>query len=77
MNYLTIKCESVNIETKHNTNGIEVSMYKPHMDFIGDIEIIELVKGFDNSRLFEAIIDNDEEVLHNYLTKSGYTFHKK
>ena len=76
MQGLTIRCDSVNIETRHGTNEIILDIQKPDLVFLGDIKIEDLVKGYDNRELFEAIIENDEEILHEYLTKNGYIFNK-
>lgn len=76
MQSLQIKCDSVNIETRHGTNEIILDIQKPDLVFLGDIKIEDLVKGYDNRELFELIIENDEEILHEYLTKHGYIFNK-
>lgn len=76
MESLQIKCDSVNIETRHGTNEIILDIQKPDLVFLGDIKIEDLVKGYDNRELFEIIIENDEELLHEYLTKHGYIFNK-
>lgn len=76
MRSLQIKCDSVNIETRHGTNEIILDIQKPDLVFLGDIKIEDLVKGYDNIELFEVIIENDEEILHEYLTKHGYIFNK-
>lgn len=76
MQSLRINCDSINIETRNGTNEIILEINKPDLSFLGDIGIEELVKGYDNRELFEAIIENDEEILHDYLTKSGYVFNK-
>jgi len=76
MESLTIKCDSVNIETRHGTNEIILYIQKPDLVFLGDIKIEDLVEGYDNRELFEIIIENDEELLHEYLTKHGYIFNK-
>lgn len=76
MQSLKINCDSINIETRNGTNEIILEINKPDLAFLGDISIEELVKGYDNRELFEAIIENDEEILHDYLIKSGYVFNK-
>ena len=76
MNYLRIECDSINIESKNGTNNIIVEIQKPDLVFLGDIKIEDLVKGYDNRELFDVIIENDEEILHEYLTKHGYIFNK-
>lgn len=76
MQSLKINCDSINIETRNGTNEIILEINKPDFAFLGDISIEELVKGYDNRELFEAIIENDEEILHDYLIKSGYVFNK-
>ena len=76
MQSLQIKCDSINVETRQGTNEIILEINKPDLAFLGDIDICELVKGYDNRELFEVIIENDEDILHDYLTKSGYVFNK-
>ena len=76
MNYLKIECDSINVEPKNGTNNIIVEIQKPDLLFLGDIKIEDLVKGYDNRELFDAIIENDEEILHEYLTSHGYVFNK-
>lgn len=76
MQCLEIKCDTVHIETRHGTNEIILDIINPDLVFLGDIKIEDLVKGYDNRELFEAIIENDEEILHEYLTSHGYVFNK-
>lgn len=76
MNYLRIECDSISVESKSGTNNIIVETTKPDLVFLGDIKIEDLVKGYDNRELFDAIIENDEEILHEYLTSHGYVFNK-
>ena len=77
MKSLQIKCDSVNIETRQGTNEIILDIQKPDLVFLGDIKIEDLVKGYDNRELFEAIIENDERIIHEYLATRGYLFEKK
>lgn len=76
MNYLRIECDSISVESKSGANNIIVEITKPDLVFLGDIKIEDLVKGYDNRELFDAIIENDEEILHEYLTSHGYIFNK-
>lgn len=69
---LEIKCDSVNIETRNGINQIILSINNPDLDFLGDIKISDLIKGYDNRELFDAIIENDEDILKDYLAKNGY-----
>lgn len=73
---ITINCEYANLETAYDKNMMKVSLTNCNKDFIGDIEIEDIITGFDNSELFEKLIENDEELLHNYLEDSGYIFNK-
>ena len=69
---LEIKCDSVNIETRNGINQIILSINNPDLDFLGDIKISDLIKGYDNRELFDAIIENDEDILKDYLADNGY-----
>ena len=71
---LEIKCNSVNTETRHGTNQIILSINNPDLDFLVDIKIMDLIKGYDNRELFNAIIENDEDILKDYLAENGYKF---
>lgn len=73
---LTIECDNANIDTSYHNNQIKVDLTNVDLSFLGYIEIKKLVEGYDNRELFEAIIENDEDLLHSYLTANGYIFNK-
>lgn len=77
---LEIECDYTNIETKYNSNKLKVSLQNVDLDFLGQINEEQILQGFDNRLLFEKLIENDEDILHDYLVKSGYIYlvgHKK
>lgn len=74
---LEIECDYANIETKYNSNKLKVSLQNVDLDFLGQINEEQILQGFDNRLLFEKLIENDEDILHDYLTKSGYIFNKQ
>lgn len=71
---LEIECDYANIETKYNSNKLKVSLQNVDLDFLGQINEEQILQGFDNRLLFEKLIENDEDILHDYLIKSGYIF---
>ena len=73
---LEIECDYANIETKYNSNKLKVSLQNVDLDFLGQINEEHILQGFDNRLLFEKLIENDEDILHDYLIKSGYIFSK-
>lgn len=73
---LEIECDYANIETKYNSNKLKVSLQNVDLDFLGQINEEQILQGFDNRLLFEKLIENDEDILHDYLVKSGYIFSK-
>lgn len=73
---LTIKCEMMTVDTRHNSNDIVLGLSNIDTSFLADIGEDILIEGFDNRLLFEKLIENDETLLHDYLTKSGYIFSK-
>ena len=65
------------VDTSHFTNQIAIVVEDLDLTFIRDLEPLEIIQNCnDAEKLFEAIIENDEEILHNYLTKNGYLFNK-
>lgn len=73
---LEIECDYANIETKYNSSKLKVSLQNVDLDFLGQINEEQILQGFDNRLLFEKLIENDEDILHDYLIKSGYIFSK-
>lgn len=73
---LEIECDYANIETKYNSNKLKVNLQNVDLDFLGQINEEHILQGFDNRLLFEKLIENDEDILHDYLIKSGYIFSK-
>lgn len=73
---LEIECDYANIETKYNSNKLKVSLQNVDLDFLGQVSEEHILQGFDNRLLFEKLIENDEDILHDYLIKSGYIFSK-
>ena len=73
---LEIECDYANIETKYNSNKLNVSLQNVDLDFLGQINEEQILQGFDNRLLFEKLIENNEDILHDYLIKSGYIFSK-
>ena len=71
---LQLECEDINITTNYYNKLVEVNLIG-----IEKLEIDEniiLDKFQDLRLLFEKIIEKDEDILHNYLTDSGYIFNK-
>ena len=73
---LEIECDYANIETKYNSNKLKVSLQNVDLDFLGQVSEEHILQGFDNRLLFEKLIENDEDILHDYLIRSGYIFNK-
>lgn len=74
---LEINYDYANIETRYNNNKIKVSLQNVDLDFLGYINEEQILQGFDNRLLFEKLIELDEDIFHDYLTKSGYIFNKQ
>lgn len=68
---LEIECDYANIETKYNSNKLKVSLQNVDLDFLGQINEEQILQGFDNRLLFEKLIENDEDILHEYLIKNN------
>ena len=71
---LQLECEDINITTNYYNKLVEVNLIG-----IEKLEIDEniiLDKFGDLRLLFEKIIEKDEDILHDYLTASGYIFNK-
>ena len=71
---LQLECEDINITTNYYNKLVEVNLIG-----IEKLEIDEniiLDKFQDWRLLFEKIIEKDEDILHDYLTASGYIFNK-
>ena len=71
---LQLECEDINITTNYYNKLVEVNLIG-----IEKLEIDEniiLDKFQDLRLLFEKIIEKDEDILHDYLTASGYIFNK-
>lgn len=74
---LEIECDDVNVDTRHNDNQVKLEINNPSFGFIKELDNSDIVSNCDDaSELFEAIIENDDEILHNYLVKNGYIFNK-
>ena len=71
---LQLECEHIDITTNYYNKLVQVNLT--------GIEEMELDENIilDNFRdwrlLFEKIIEKDEDILHSYLTDSGYIFNK-
>ena len=71
---LQLECEHIDITTNYYNKLVEVNLIG-----IEKLEIDEniiLDKFQDLRLLFEKIIEKDEDILHDYLTYSGYIFNK-
>ena len=71
---LQLECEDINITTNYYNKLVEVNLIG-----IEKLEIDEniILDNFQDLRLlFEKIIEKDEDILHDYLTASGYIFNK-
>ncbi len=67
---LEINCDYANIETRYNNNKIKVNLQNVDLDFLGYINEEQILQSFDNRLLFEKLIENDEDILHDYLIKN-------
>ena len=67
--------EIINVDVNYDKK-LEIELSNVDFRFILNVDVDDLIAECDNERVFEAIIEKDEEILHNYLTKSGYTFNK-
>ena len=68
---LEIECDYANIESKYHSNKLKVGLQNVDLDFLGQINEEQILQGFDNRLLFEKLIENDEDILHDYLTKNN------
>ena len=72
---LTLKCEDVKISTAYRNNLVEVELI--NIDSLDTISEDDILNNFQDLRLlFDKIIEKDEDILHDYLIKSGYIFSK-
>lgn len=72
---LTLKCEDVKISTAYRNNLVEVELI--NIDSLDTIREDDILNNFEDLRLlFDKIIEKDEDILHDYLIKSGYIFSK-
>lgn len=72
---LTLKCEDVKISTAYRNNLIEVELI--NIDSLDTISEDDILNNFEDLRLlFDKIIEKDEDILQDYLIKSGYIFSK-
>lgn len=72
---LTLKCEDVKISTAYRNNLVEVELI--NIDSLDTISEDDILNNFEDLRLlFDKIIEKDEDILHDYLIKSGYIFSK-
>ena len=72
---LTLKCEDVNISTSYRDRLVEVELININsLDTISEDNIIN--NFLDLRLLFDKIIEKDEDILHDYLIKSGYILSK-
>lgn len=72
---LTLKCEDVKISTAYRNNLVEVELI--NIDSLDTIREDDILNNFEDLRLlFDKIIEKDEDILHDYLIKSGYIFRK-
>lgn len=76
MKELNIRCGYIENVTPLTTGDVDVTLKSVDKDFIDNLEIKDIVSYADNKKLFKAIIENDEDILHNYLQQSGYIFNK-
>ena len=72
MSTITIHCDNVTTTTRHYDNQITVELINPDTQFISDLKVEDIVSSVDNEKLFNALVENDDEILHNYFKKSGY-----
>lgn len=73
---IEIKCDDVRVDTSHYTNKIKLSVTGADLSFLNDLDYKDVLNGLDNKLLFDKLIENDDELLHDYLTTSGYVFNK-
>ena len=72
---LTLKCEDVKISTAYRNNLVEVELI--NIDSLDTICEDDIINNFLDLRLlFDKIIEKDEDILNDYLIKSGYIFSK-
>ncbi len=72
---LTLKCEDVKISTAYRNNLVEVELI--NIDSLDTISEDNIINNFLDLRLlFDKIIEKDEDILQDYLIKSGYIFCK-
>jgi len=66
------------IDISSRTGGfLKITLEDVHTKFIEDIPIMEIVSRVNNEKMFNAIVENDVEILHEYLRKNGYIYNKK
>jgi hypothetical protein len=70
-----IICKHINeITTSHYTNDMTLELQEVDLR---EVEPKDIAKEYPYLvELFNEIIEYDNEILHDYLTKSGYVFNK-
>ena len=72
---LTLKCEDVKMSTAYRNNLVEVELI--NIDSLDTISEDDIINNFEDLRLlFDKIIEKDEDILQDYLIKSGYILSK-
>ena len=72
MGKLIIECDNANIDTSYQDNQIKIELTNPHMGFIQDLEVDDIISHTDNKKLLNAIIKNDPAILRKYLKNNDY-----
>lgn len=73
---LEIKCDDVRVDTSHYTNKIQLNITNVDLSFLNDLDYKDVLNGVDNKLLFEKLVENDDELLHDYFVRHGYVFSK-
>lgn len=77
---IKISCDSIeNIETSHYNSKMKLTVVNPAIEDIDDLlldHIAEYLTKQDAEKLFNKLIESDEELLHSYLEQSGYILNK-
>ena len=76
MEELLIESDDTRIDSASGTNQVTTLLTKPNMNFLENIKPEFIVAYCDNEKVFAAIVENDPEILHEYLRSAGFVYNK-
>ena len=73
---LEIAADDIYISTSNGSNKVNLDVKGASLDFLDQMKTSDIISNCDNKDLFEKIIENDGEVLQEYLRENGYIWNK-